>query len=275
MGVGELLETLVEELDLFRNLVDEGPEGEDRADNVRELIAGALDYNAELLEDLEEEALDHFTELDLFLQQVALVADVDRHDSDADAVTLMTLHNAKGLEFPVVFISGLEDGLLPLARAYDNPSELEEERRLFYVGITRAENKLYLTHARRRRRAGEVMYGRLSPFVDAIPEHLLEKVATAVVGDSGVYQGRRAERPEAGRSIDLGLGGDDPDFDVGLNQDLPRFVKGEGVVHDTFGSGTVGEIGGFGRDLKVTVHFDTVGTKRLLVRYAGLRRDYD
>ena len=274
-GVGELLETLVKELDFFGHLADEGPEGEDRADNVRELIAGALDYNAELLEDLEGETLDHFTELDLFLQQVALVADVDRHDPDAQVVTLMTLHNAKGLEFPVVFISGLEDGLFPLGRAYDNPSELEEERRLFYVGITRAENKLYLTHARHRRRAGEVMYGRLSPFVDAIPAHLLEKVATAVAGESGGYPGRRVDRPGPSRSIDLGMGDDDLDFDAGLNQDLPRFVKGEAVLHDTFGSGTIGEIAGFGRDLKVTVHFDTVGTKRLLVRYAGLRRDFD
>ena len=275
MGVGELLEALVKELDVFRHLADEGPEGEDRADNVRELIAGALDYNSELQEDLEGETLDHFTELDLFLQQVALVADVDRHDPDASAVTLMTLHNAKGLEFPVVFISGLEDGLFPLGRAYDNPSELEEERRLFYVGITRAENKLYLTHARRRRRAGEVMYGRLSPFVDAIPGHLVEKVTTAVAGESDGYAGRRTVRPDSSRSIDLGIQDDDLDFDTGLNQDLPRFVKGEAVVHDTFGSGTVGEVVGFGRDLKVTVHFDSVGTKRLLVRYARLRRDFD
>ena len=275
MRVGELLERLVDELDLFRHLADEGPEGEDRADNARELIAGALDYNVELQEELEGETLDHFTELDLFLQQVALVADVDRHDPDADAVTLMTLHNAKGLEFPVVFISGLEDGLFPLGRAYDNPSELEEERRLFYVGITRAQNKLYLTHSRRRRRAGEVMVGRLSPFVDAIPLDLVEKVATALVSEGGRYSGGRAVRPNMGKSIDLGLGDDDLVFDAGLNQDLPRFVKGEAVVHDTFGSGTVGEVAGFGRDLKVTVHFDTVGAKRLLVRYAGLRRDFD
>ena len=275
MRVGELLENLVEELDVFRHLADEGPEGEDRADNVRELIAGALDYNAELLEELGGETLDHFTELDLFLQQVALVADVDRHDPDADAVTLMTLHNAKGLEFPVVFISGLEDGLFPLARAYDNPSELEEERRLFYVGITRAQDRLHLTHARRRRRAGDVMYGRLSPFVDAIPVSLVEKTATPVVSEGGEYGSRRAVRPDTGRSIDLGLSNDDLAFDAGINQDLPRFVKGEAVVHETFGSGTVGEVTGFGRDLKVTVHFESVGTKLLLVRHAGLRRDFD
>jgi len=275
LRVGELLEGLVEEIQLLRHLAEEGPEGEDRADNVGELIAGALDYNAELLDDLEGETLDHFTELDLFLQQVALVADVDRHDPDANAVTLMTLHNAKGLEFPVVFISGLEDGLFPLSRAYDDPSQLEEERRLFYVGITRAEDKLYLTHARQRRRAGEVMYGRLSPFVDAIPPSLLEKVSTAVAKESGSYDGWRSNRQSTPKSVDLGLGDDDLGFDEGLNQDLPRFVKGEAVVHDTFGSGTVAEITGFGRDLKVTVHFDVVGTKKLLVRYAGLRRDFD
>jgi DNA helicase-2/ATP-dependent DNA helicase PcrA len=275
MRVGELLEGLVEELDVFRHLADEGPDGEDRADNVRELIAGALDYNAELLDELDGETLDHFTELDLFLQQVALVADVDRHDPDADAVTLMTLHNAKGLEFPVVFISGLEDGLFPLSRAYDDPAMLEEERRLFYVGITRAEDKLYLTHASRRRRAGEMMYGRLSPFVDAIPPHLVEKISTRVARESGGYPRSRSTRSHADTSIDLGMGEDDLAFDAGFNQDLPRFVKGEAVVHDTFGSGTVGEVTGFGRDLKVTVHFETVGIKRLLVRYAGLRRDFD
>ena len=95
------------------------------------------------------------------------------------------------------------------------------------------------------------------------------------MSESGGYPGREPVRPDLGRSIDLGTGDDDLAFDAGLNQDLPRFVKGEAVVHDTFGSGTIGEVAGFGRDLKVTVHFDTVGTKRLIVRYAGLRRDFD
>ena len=119
------------------------------------------------------------------------------------------------------------------------------------------------------------MYGRLSPFVDAIPLSLVEKVSTAVMSETSTYVGHRAVRPDAGRSIDLGMDDDDSEFEAGLNQDLPRFVKGEAVVHHTFGSGTVGEVTGFGRDLKVTVHFDTLGTRRLLVRYAGLRRDFD
>ena len=168
--VGPLLEELVEQLGLLKVLRDEGPEGEDRAENVKELIAGALEFDAEVeLEGAEQGEMDGFSELDLYLQRVALVADIDRHDPEADAATMMTLHNAKGLEFPVVFIAGLEDGLFPMSRSYDDPEEMEEERRLFYVGITRAQNKLYLTHARQRRRAGEIMYGRLSPFADRRP----------------------------------------------------------------------------------------------------------
>ncbi|HET9949905.1 MAG TPA: UvrD-helicase domain-containing protein, partial [Longimicrobiales bacterium] len=266
--VGTLLEELVEELDLARHLRDEGPEGEDRARNVAELIAGALDFDAAVLES-DEEDVDTFTELDLFLQQVALVADVDRLDPNADAVTLMTLHNAKGLEFPVVFIAGMEEGLFPLARAYDEPDALEEERRLFYVGITRAEDKLSLSWARGRRRAGDFAYNAPSSFLEALPEELLERRRTdrvALASYSTPHRSRRAfEQPEP----DF-----DPDPDFGMNQDVPRFVKGERVVHDTFGSGAVVEISGFGRDLKVTVDFDTVGRKKLLLRYASLEKDW-
>jgi DNA helicase-2/ATP-dependent DNA helicase PcrA len=269
--VGELLEELVEELRLYQALEDEGPEGEDRADNVRELIAGALDFDAQLLAQLEPGEVDAFTELDLFLQQVALVADVDRHDPDADAVTLMTLHNAKGLEFPVVFIAGLEDGLFPLARAYDAPAELEEERRLFYVGITRARDKLYLSHARQRRRAGEFTYGRLSHFVEAIPGELLDARATPLLETSRHSTPHRERR----RFDDEERGWvPDRELEVAYDQDAPRYVKGERVLHGTFGSGTVLEITGFGKDTKVTVDFDDIGRKRLLVRYANLERDW-
>jgi DNA helicase-2/ATP-dependent DNA helicase PcrA len=274
--VGTLLEELVEELELLRLLREEGPEGDDRAENVKELIAGALDFDAELLEE-EELSRDRFSELDLFLQRVSLVADVDLHDPTADSVTLMTLHNAKGLEFPVVFISGLEDGLFPLSRAYDDPGALEEERRLFYVGITRAQDRLYLTHARQRRRAGEYMFGRLSPFVEAIDESLVEERSSRRATRSfetglGIGFGRRpgkkrkAEKPREDWS--------DAFVEEEMNQDLPRFVKGERVAHPTFGSGTVLEVSGFGPDLKVSVKFDSVGVKKLLARYADLEKDY-
>ena len=269
--VGPLLEELVDELGLLQQLRAEGPKGEDRAENVKELVAGALDFDREALEAVEADELDTFTELDLFLQKVALVADIDRHDPGADAVTMMTLHNAKGLEFPVVFLSGLEDGLFPLARAYDEPAELEEERRLFYVGVTRAKDKLYLTHARQRRRAGEYVYGRLSPFARSIPDELVERKATSLLQREGAFttpQGRRAEGSGAGASYDVDL-----DYESTYDQDAPRFVKGERVFHPTFGSGTLVEVSGFGRDVKVTVDFDSAGRRKLLIRYAQLQRE--
>lgn len=299
--VGELVEKVVEELDLLRHLSEEGPDGDDRADNVRELIAGAMDFESDALEGLEPEERDRFTDLDLYLQQVALVADVDRHDPTADAVVLMTLHNAKGLEFPTVFLAGMEDGLFPLGRAYDEPAQLEEERRLFYVGLTRAEDKLYLLHARQRRRAGDLMVGRLSSFVQAIPESLVERRQTdrfrrehgGFRREEGGYErrlsrgdhfddlvaARRAGGVSAGASRSaappVGEVDPDPEMDIGMNQDAPRYVKGERVLHGTFGSGRILEVGGYGKDLRVTVHFDSVGPKKLLVRYAGLERDYE
>ncbi|MHB1192448.1 MAG: ATP-dependent helicase [Longimicrobiales bacterium] len=271
--VGVLLEELVEELDLARHLVEEGPEGEDRARNVAELVAGALDFDASLVDAMGAEDMDGFTELDLFLQQVALVADVDRLDPEADAAVLMTLHNAKGLEFPVVYIAGLEDGLFPLARAYDEPDALEEERRLFYVGITRAQDKLNLTWARQRRRAGDFTYGTLSSFVDAIPaelrqQRLSERLRLTAASTPHRGLGRQGTRETLTEYYES-------DSDGGLNQDTPRYVKGERVAHATFGSGSVVEVTGFGRDMKVTVDFDDAGRKKLLVRYANLEKDWE
>ncbi len=279
VSAGELLEELVEELDLMRHLVEEGPDGEDRARNVAELIAGALDFDAEAIEGLGAEEVEGLTDLDVFLQQVALVADVDQLDPDADTVTFMTLHNAKGLEFPVVFIAGLEEGLFPLSRAYDDPSALEEERRLFYVGITRAEDKLSLSWARQRRRAGDYTYGTLSSFVDAIPGELMEerrserlRMAAHSTPHRGGSRGRNEDR---GRHEERGWIPDaDFEADESMNQDLPRLVKGERVIHETFGSGSVVEISGFGADMKVTVDFDEAGRKRLVARYARLERDW-
>jgi DNA helicase-2/ATP-dependent DNA helicase PcrA len=185
----------------------------------------------------------------------------------------MTLHNAKGLEFPVVFITGLEDGLFPLARAYDDPGALEEERRLFYVGVTRAEDKLYLLHARQRRRAGEMMVGVPSPFAKSIPENLIEKKKSGLLKLST----ERVERfggGSRGRSFpedDYVQDVPEPSFD----QNAPRYVKGERVAHPNFGSGTIKEVSGFGPDTRVTIDFDSVGRKKLVIRYAQLEKDYE
>jgi DNA helicase-2/ATP-dependent DNA helicase PcrA len=148
---------------------------------------------------------------------------------------------------------------------------LEEERRLFYVGITRAEDKLNLVWARQRRRAGDFTFGTLSSFVDAIPRELREDRLSErlrLAAASTPHRGYRSSGPGES-SVHY-----EPDPDAGVNQDLPRFVKGERVVHQTFGSGSVVEVTGFGRDLKVAVDFDDVGRKRLLVRYANLEKDW-
>jgi DNA helicase-2/ATP-dependent DNA helicase PcrA len=285
VSVGQLLEELIERLDLIRHLQDEGPEGEDRARNVAELIAGAVDFDAAAASAVDPEDADRFTELDLYLQQVALVADIDKLDPDADAVTLMTLHNAKGLEFPLVYIAGMEEGLFPLGRAYDDPAALEEERRLFYVGITRAEDKLSLTWARQRRRAGDFNHNTRSSFLDAVPEELVEqrrseRLKLLAQGGSardrafGGARDRDGGFGSGGFGFSGGTGRYEPDPDAGMNQDLPRFVPGERVVHATFGTGAVVEVTGFGPDLKVTVDFDDVGRKKLLARYASLEKDW-
>jgi DNA helicase-2/ATP-dependent DNA helicase PcrA len=277
--VGELLGLLVEESGIFRELASEGPEGEDRANNVTELIAKAHDFRRDLVPELDVKIDDGFSELDLFLQEIALVMDIDNHDTSLEKITLMTLHSAKGLEFPYVFISGLEDGLFPLHRAYDSLDELEEERRLFYVGITRAKVSLFLTRAKRRWRAGEVVHAAQSTFLRAIPDSLLKREGYLVGRSEGnrteVFGEKSGDLP--GRNI---IGDSDAneryDFteDQEFNQDLPRLVKGEMVSHDQFGSGVISSVSGFGRDLKIEIDFESVGVKRLLARYARLKKDY-
>ncbi|HEX6588040.1 MAG TPA: 3'-5' exonuclease, partial [Longimicrobiales bacterium] len=292
MGVGELVEKLIGEIKLHEALVDEGPEGEDRSANVSELVSSAADFEASDTPGYEdEEDVPGATSLDRFLQKVALVADVDRHDPAADAVTLMTVHNAKGLEFPVVFISGLEDGLFPLSRSFDEPDALEEERRLFYVGITRAERKLYLTHARMRRRAGEMLMCVPSSFLDPLPKELLEERTTAAIAANrersanwrrggtspslvggGTYRERRREREQG-----FGAASDDTglvvDYSYGDADEMPRFVKGERVRHPQFGGGVIRELSGLGMNMKAVIDFDAVGRKKVVVRYANLQKE--
>jgi DNA helicase II / ATP-dependent DNA helicase PcrA len=207
-----------------------------------------------------------------------------------EGVTLMTLHTAKGLEWPVVVMSGMEHGLFPLARAEEQPSGLEEERRLCYVGLTRAKDKLYLTWARARRRGGELRPGIASRFLKAIPPGIVEERRTTSlwapdwsVGQRGGRTGGQADMRSGERSwTSYGSGvspavrpSDSPPEEA--SQDTPRYVKGERVRHRRFGSGTIQGLIGTGRDLKVSVAFDDqeVGVKQLLVAYAGLEREWE
>ncbi len=297
-AVDELLRELVEAIRYGDYLRAEGPESADRLDNVRELITGAAELVADELGEVGLRPLDHF------LQRAMLVADSDALAPGADAVTLMTLHNAKGLEFPIVFVTGLEDGLFPLAKAYDDPALLEEERRLLYVGITRAERKLYLTYAEERRRNGELLPSRASSFLDAITDSLAERRNTIKVrssgravmragGDFGAY-GRSfggGARPGGGRDVEAFFsrpspaarrpGSPVPGFGSFAtedeSQDAPVFAPGARVKHRKFGSGTIAELAGAGRNAKVKVDFDdeTIGRKTLVIAQANLERGDD
>lgn len=274
--VHELLTDLIVELRLLEHLREEGYEGIDRAQNVEELVAAASDFDpTEVLEAEDLEAVGEITPLDLFLQKVSLIADVDNLDPEADAVTLMTLHNAKGLEFPIVFIAGLEEGLLPLSRSYDTLEELEEERRLFYVGITRAQRDLYLTHARKRRRGGEWLVSSPSDFLRPLPDELIasietdrymERATTRRRTDWGEWPSRWEREAEPGRLR----------YDYSDSQEvteLPELAEGARVRHPRFGTGTVTELDGYGTDLKAVIEFDGVGRKKVVVRYANLELD--
>ena len=299
-AVDELLQEVVEAIRYGDYLKSEGPESAERLDNVRELITGAAELVADELGEVGLRPLDHF------LQRTSLVADIDALDASADAVTLMTVHNAKGLEFPVVFITGLEDGLFPLARAYDDPALLEEERRLFYVGITRAERKLYLTYAEERRRNGELLPSKASSFLVKIPDDLLDKRNTVKVRSAGrsfmrassygfgegSYRRRGSrERAASGDGFDdifppspatrrpgtpVTRGSPFAD-DENISQDAPVIAVGARVRHRKFGAGTIAEFSGSGRESKVKVDFDDdlVGRKTLVVAQANLEREID
>jgi DNA helicase II / ATP-dependent DNA helicase PcrA len=292
ISLDEVLRMLVKESGLVQALEEEGPEGDERVANVEELVAGAADLQARLDSGDPELALELETEegqpaaraVDLFLAHVALVTDIDQHDATADAVSLMTLHNAKGLEFPVVFLAGMEDGLFPLSRTYDEPDQLEEERRLFYVGITRAERKLYLTFARRRRRGGEWLDSMPSSFLESIPAELVDVRKTARLEERftprqpwrassfGSVQPRRRERLGLDEYVEPP---EQRHVDYADTQEQVRLVKGARVRHPQFGGGTVAELTGVGSDVRATIDFDSIGRKKVVVRYANLQPDWE
>ncbi|MCL6498472.1 MAG: ATP-binding domain-containing protein, partial [Firmicutes bacterium] len=237
-------------------------------ENVRELIAAAA-AASEVLED------DDSTPLERFLAQAALLTGQDKVEGQAGGVTLMTVHTAKGLEWPVVAVAGLEDGLFPLARSLDQASTAAEERRLCYVAVTRARDKLYLSWARSRRRGGEIRPGVPSRFLRALPAEVVEERRTSSLW--APPRVRESGRRRAVAGVDPGTTWSSHTLVEIENQDGPRYVKGERVRHRRFGTGTIEGLVGAGRNLKVTVRFDdeAVGRKQLVVQYAGLERVWE
>ena len=238
------------------------PDAEARVENLRELLAGAEDF-----EELGAEggdAGDDRTPVELFLDQVALVSDLDNAELDDDRVSLMTAHMAKGLEFPCVFLVGMEEGVFPHQASSRDDSGVEEERRLCYVGMTRAMERLTITYALERRRYGSRSFGSPSRFLREIPKDLLNEISS---------ESRR--RMVRGRSDDgSGSGGRSYDYSYDQTHDEdgdstgPR--PGIRVRHPIYGSGTVLAVEGRGPGQKLRIDFDDAGVKKIVVRYAKL-----
>jgi DNA helicase II / ATP-dependent DNA helicase PcrA len=248
----DVLEAVLDKTKYVAELQASGdPQDEGRVENLEELVSVAREF---------EEARPDGT-LGDFLEQVALVADADEvpdGDESGGVVTLMTLHTAKGLEFPVVFLSGVEDGVFPHMRTLGDPKELEEERRLAYVGITRAEQRLYLSRALVRSAWGSPSYNPASRFLEDIPAELVswsgatERSASQVAADKAIRRGRVAG--------------------PGLRPIL-NLSPGDRVSHDSFGLGRVVAVRGAAEQAEAEVDFGSgVGTKRLLLRYAPLAK---
>ena len=287
----EVARALIQETGILQALRKENtPEGLMRWENVQELINAIAEFTTSAGEE---------GTLSAFLQEVSLLTDADAEDNDPNRVTLMTLHASKGLEFPVVFIAGLEEGLFPLAAAAQDPKELQEERRLFYVGATRAQDHLYIAHARSRYRYGEQMA--------CIPSRFLDEIDPDVIRTEGgrSYQAR-SDRFQAPTGDTFSYDRADPHYyrkplggnassrkrmsqrrstprrntpaqasgerRVVYDEGVAEIVPGVRVEHPIFGEGKVISMEGRGEQTKAVVFFPEVGQKKLMLRFAKLRR---
>lgn len=254
----EWIKTVIEESGIIQELEQEATvEAKTRIENIREFQSVAVEF----VENSEE---DNAT-LEDFLAHISLVADVDNLKEEPDRVVLLTMHSAKGLEFPVVFLAGMEEGLFPSSRSIGEEQEMEEERRLCYVGITRAREKLYLTHARSRMLFGNTTYTRASRFLDEIPPDLLN------------YPSRSYNDSSAFKPLNQATGLDTwkqrtASFTQAQEVDLCSIEVGARVIHKKFGEGTVTKKEPEGSDYKLEINFDAYGMKRLMASFAKLKQ---
>jgi len=258
-----LTQAVIEQSGYEAALVEEGSvQSRTRLENIRELLSATMEIEAEA-EDEESKSLR------AFLENAALLTDADTTKEDDDAVTLMTLHAAKGLEYPAVFVSGLEEGVFPMVRALTGgtPAELEEERRLCYVGLTRAQEHLYCTMADSRTIFGNTNYNSPSRFLKSIPEYLLEQVDGSMLASGTKELSWERSDITISPAVQVILAKAKPD-------DTDGFRAGDRVNHNTFGEGMVLAIQGSGEQAKVTVHFKRpgIGVKTIVLAYAPLEK---
>lgn len=233
----------------------------ERRENIDEFISNTVEY---------EENHEGDATLSGFLEETALISDVDNYDSEADAVTLMTIHSAKGLEFPVVFLPGMEEGIFPGQQSALDESELEEERRLAYVAITRAKNRLFMLNARERLLYGKTQYNPRSRFIKEIDEKFKEDPKTVQQTDTAPLP-EYIKRGKARFSAEL-FAKPSAAVNVCKTKQTDIFSAGDRVSHAAFGEGTVLSVREMGADILYEIAFDNVGTKRLMATYAKLRR---
>ncbi len=242
----ELMRTLLEEFNI-ENYYKNNPAEQDRYDNIQELKASVDKFSDQIGGNLKD-----------FLQEISLFTDIDEWDDKENSITLMTVHAAKGLEFPTVFVSGLEQGLFPLVRIDDGPDQMEEERRLFYVAFTRAMNQVYLLNAKYRRRFGAINTTSFiqSDFLNEIDEDVIKVKSYKSVYTKRIVGTGREKKIQISRTV--------TEFD--------DFKIGDQVQHNLFGVGTILVLSGTGENQKVGVEFDGGLRKKLIVKYARLKK---
>lgn len=250
----ELIDAVAEKTGYMQMLKAQGDEGAARIENVNELKSNALQLISE-----EPEA-----SLPDFLEQAALVADIDNYDTEADRVSLMTMHSAKGLEFPTVFMAAAEDNIFPSAMCRYNPAEMEEERRLAYVAVTRAKKRLVITHSQYRMLFGKTTGNKLSAFVCEIPEELCERHGERQRPQNTLVKPeRRSFLKEESAKVRT---------QVVSRGSGESFDAGDRVRHNIFGDGTVSEVQLMGNDAMITIEFDTRGTKKVMRNNAKMTK---
>ena len=280
--ISELLQDILSETKYFEYLQEDDPQrAEDRKNNVQELSSMLIKY---------EEDDDEFTLAD-FLEDVALVSDIDSYNENDDCVVLMTLHSAKGLEFPIVFIPGMEEGIFPNSQSLYNKEELEEERRLAYVGITRAKERLYLINARQRMLYGTTNRNAPSRFVKEIPKDITDDLSPAFESpfsrnafgfedDYNQHFGKPKTASKYTNTVKL-----DRDHTKSSSSalsygqvkneaqsDIPDYKEGDTVKHKTFGTGVILSLKPMGNDILMEVAFDKAGTKKMMAKFARLEK---
>ena len=292
LSISELIKETLNKTGYVKALEQENTtEAETRIENLEEFLTVAIEFE-------EEEAENTLAD---FLEGITLSSDIDGMEDTDDSVTLMTLHSAKGLEFPVVFLVGLEEGIFPGNKSIGEPKELEEERRLFYVGITRAKQFLYLTCAKKRTIFGSTSYNQISRFINEIPSDLLEGydeldgskedeyADSPYKWEYGTSQKVKTYKVESNLNKRENVAASNINSNSGFqfktaesflnslnrkkeesNFDISKFKEGQRIYHKKFGEGTINKIEAEGEDYKLDISFDKAGHKRLMAKFANL-----